>query len=48
MTGLEVVRPAYDKFETLPLWKLLSETVDQHTKDRSPLRIWQARCCGPS
>ncbi len=33
---LEVVRPAYDKFETLPLWKLLSETVDQHTKDRSP------------
>ena len=33
---LEIVRPAYDKFETLPLWKLLSETVNQNTKDKSP------------
>ena len=33
---LEIVRPAYDKFETLPLWKLLSETVNQNAKDKSP------------
>ena len=33
---LEIVRPAYDKFETLPLWKLLSETVNQNSKDKSP------------
>ena len=29
-------RPAYDKFETLPLWKLLSETVNQNARDKSP------------
>ncbi len=33
---LEMVRPAYDKFETLPLWKLLSETVNQNSRDQSP------------
>jgi CRISPR-associated protein Csd1 len=33
---LEIVRPAYDKFETLPMWKLLSETVNQNAKDKSP------------
>ena len=33
---LEIVRPAYDKFETLPLWKLLSETVNQNSRDKSP------------
>ena len=33
---LEIVRPAYDKFETLPLWKLLSETVNQNARDKSP------------
>lgn len=26
---LEIVRPAYDKFETLSLWRLLSETVNR-------------------
>jgi CRISPR-associated protein Csd1 len=33
---LEIVRPVYDPFETLPLWKLLSETVNQNSKDKSP------------
>ena len=33
---LEIVRPAFDKFETLPLWKLLSETVNQNSRDKSP------------
>ena len=33
---LEVVRPAYDKFETLPLWRLLNETVNQNSRDKSP------------
>ena len=33
---LEIVRPAYDTFETLPLWKLLSETVNQNSRDKSP------------
>ena len=33
---LEIVRPAYDKFETLPVWKLLSETVNQNSRDKSP------------
>ena len=33
---LEIVRPAYDKFEALPLWKLLSETVNQNARDKSP------------
>ena len=31
----EIVRPTYDKFETIPLWKLLSETVNQNSKDKS-------------
>ena len=33
---LEIVRPAYDGFEALPLWKLLSETVNQNSRDKSP------------
>ncbi len=33
---LEIVRPAYDKFKTLPLWKLLGETVNQNSRDKSP------------
>lgn len=34
---LEIVRPAFDKFETLPLWKLLDETVNQNARDKSPV-----------
>ena len=33
---LEIVRPAYDKFEALPLWMLLGETVNQTSRDKSP------------
>ncbi len=33
---LEIVRPVNDKFEVLPLWKLLSETVNQNSKDKTP------------
>jgi CRISPR-associated protein Csd1 len=33
---LEIVRPVYDKFESLPMWKLLSETVNQNARDKSP------------
>ena len=25
---LEIIRPSYDKFETLPIWKLLDEKRD--------------------
>lgn len=34
---LKVVRPSFERFETLPLWKLLDETVNQKSKDRSPV-----------
>lgn len=33
---LEIIRPSYDKFETLPIWKLLDETVNQNARDKSP------------
>lgn len=33
---LEIVKPAYDKFDTLPLWKLLDETVNQNARDKKP------------
>ncbi len=33
---LEITRPADDTFDTLPLWKLLAETVNQNVKDKSP------------
>lgn len=33
---LEIVRPSFDKFETLPLWKLLDATVNQNSRDKSP------------
>ena len=33
---LEIVKPAYEKFEDIPLWKLLSETVNQNSRDKSP------------
>ncbi|MDE7244480.1 MAG: type I-C CRISPR-associated protein Cas8c/Csd1 [Oscillospiraceae bacterium] len=32
---LNIVKPAYDKFDTLPLWKLLGETVNQNAKDKA-------------
>lgn len=33
---LEIVKPAYDKFDTIPLWKLLDETVNQSSRDKTP------------
>ena len=33
---LEIVKPAYDKFATLPMWKLLDETVNQNSRDKTP------------
>lgn len=33
---LEIVRPSFDKFETLSLWRLLDETVNQNARDKSP------------
>ena len=33
---LEIVRPSFDKFETIPPWKLLDETVNQNSRDKSP------------
>lgn len=34
---LEIVRPSYDQFETLTLWRLLDETVNQNSRDKSPV-----------
>lgn len=34
---LEIVRPAFDKFETIPLWKLLDETVNRNSRDKAPV-----------
>lgn len=31
---IEMVRPAYDSFETIPLWALLRETVNPNTRDK--------------
>ncbi|MBE5057350.1 type I-C CRISPR-associated protein Cas8c/Csd1 [Pseudoflavonifractor sp. DSM 107456] len=33
---LEITKPTYDKFDTLPMWKLLDETVNQNSRDKSP------------
>ena len=33
---LEIVRPSYDKYPMLPLWKLLSATVNPSAKDKTP------------
>ena len=34
---LEIVRPAYDSRETLTMWSLLNETVNQNARDKTPL-----------
>ncbi len=34
---LEIVKPSYDKFDTLPMWKLLEETVNQNSRDKTPV-----------
>lgn len=35
----EIVRPSYDPFQTVPLWKLLSATVNQNSKDKKPSNV---------
>ena len=32
---MEIVRPANDRFATIPLWRMLSETVNQNSKDKA-------------
>ena len=36
---MEIVRPSYDKYETIPLWAMLRETVNQNSRDKSPSPI---------
>jgi CRISPR-associated protein Csd1 len=33
---LEIVKPVYDKWAALPLWKLLQETINDKSKDKTP------------
>lgn len=33
---LEIVKPAYEKKESLSVWKMLYETVNQNSKDKAP------------
>lgn len=33
---LEIVKPAYDKFDTISMWKLLNETVNQNSREKTP------------
>ena len=33
---LKIIKPAYDKYDTIPLWKLLDETVNQNSRDKTP------------
>ena len=32
---LEIVRPKDDEFETIPIWRLMKETVNQNSRDKS-------------
>ena len=34
---LRIVRPVYDDYETLPVWKMLDETVNKKSKDKAPV-----------
>ena len=36
---MDIVRPSYDKYETMPLWAMLRETVNQNSRDKSPSPI---------
>lgn len=33
---MEIVRPSYDPFETVPIWRMLRETVNMNSRDKSP------------
>ena len=34
---LRIARPVYDDYETLPVWKMLDETVNKKSKDKTPV-----------
>lgn len=34
---LRIAKPAYDRFETLSVWRMLNETVNQNARDKSPV-----------
>ncbi len=34
---LEIRRPSYDPFETIPIWRLLEETVNPSARDKKPI-----------
>ena len=36
---IEIKRPVYDRFTVMPLWKMLSETVNMNSRDKSPSHI---------
>lgn len=36
---IEIKRPSYDRFTVMPLWKMLSETVNMNSRDKSPSHI---------
>ena len=33
---MEIVRPSYDRYQTIPLWAMLRETVNQKSRDKTP------------
>lgn len=33
---MEIARPSYDPFETMPIWRMLRETVNMNSRDKSP------------
>ena len=33
---MKIVKPSYEKFETIPLWAMLHETVNPKSRDKSP------------
>ena len=34
---MEIIRPSFDKFDTIPIWKMLNETVNQNSRNKSPI-----------
>lgn len=36
---MEIVRPSYDPYETIPLWAMLRETVNQNAREKEPSPI---------
>lgn len=33
---MEIIRPSYDRYQTIPLWAMLRETVNQKSRDKTP------------